>query len=75
MTTTVDSQHRAVLKKFAPGDILDVQDQGPDVVVLRRMKPPRQSKARLVRRKGELIAVGGPKLTGDEVKAIIDDWP
>ena len=75
MTTTVDSRHRAVLKKFKPGDILDIRDQGPDIVVLRRMKPVQPAKARLVRRKGELVAAGGPKLTHDEIKSIVDKWP
>jgi hypothetical protein len=41
MTTTIDAKCRAYLKHgtgFKPGDVLQIESQGPDVVVLKRMK-------------------------------------
>ena len=37
MTITVDQKHRAVTP-FKPGDVLEIEQQSPDVVVLKRMK-------------------------------------
>jgi hypothetical protein len=75
MTTTLDSKHRAVIKAFKPGDVLEVQEQGDDIVVLKRMKPANAPKPKLVTIKGELFSKGGGRLTNDEVRRIIEDEP
>jgi len=73
MTTTVDGKHRAVTP-FQPGDVLEVEQQSPDVVVLKRKKHAKASEAKLVRRNGRLVFVGDP-ITTEEVKGLLEDFP
>jgi len=73
MTTTVDQKHRAVIP-FDPGDVLEIQQQSPDVVVLKRTKQAESARANLVRRNGRLVFVGEP-VTTEEVKGLLDDFP
>jgi hypothetical protein len=75
MTTTIDSRQRAVIKTFKPGDILEIEEQSPDVVVLKRMRPTELPKPKLVKIKGELFSKGGGRLTNDEVRRLIEDEP
>jgi hypothetical protein len=75
VTTTLDSKRRAVIKTFKPGDVLQVEEQGPDIVLLRRMKPVEHPKPKLVRRKGELVVAGGSPITSEEVKRLLEDFP
>jgi hypothetical protein len=73
MTTTVDRKHRAVTP-FKPGDVLEVEQQSPDVVVLKRTKQVDSPKVKLVRRNGRLVFVGEP-ITTEEVKGLLQDFP
>jgi bifunctional DNA-binding transcriptional regulator/antitoxin component of YhaV-PrlF toxin-antitoxin module len=73
MTTTVDQKHRAVIP-FDPGDILEIQQQGPDVVVLKRTKQAESGRAKLVRREGRLVFVGEP-VTTEQVKRLLEEFP
>jgi hypothetical protein len=73
MTTTVDQKHRAVTP-FQPGDVIEVEQQSPDVVVLKRKKHAQTSEAKLVRRNGRLVFVGDP-ITTEEVKGLLEDFP
>ena len=74
MRATLDDKRRAVLPpQFSPGDVVDIEPQGPDVLIVRRMKQAPLPKARLVRRPGGLVAVGGKTIDSDEVKRMIED--
>ena len=73
MTTTVDKKQRAVTP-FKPGDVLEVEQQSPDVVVLKRTKQVDTPKAKLERRNGRLVFVGEP-ITTDDVKGLLEDFP
>ncbi|MBA4148205.1 MAG: hypothetical protein H0X66_08815 [Verrucomicrobia bacterium] len=74
VTTTVDERHRAVLKAFDPGDVLDIEQVGSDVVVLKSMKPAQLPKPKLVRNKqGDLVFVGGKRITNEDVRRMIED--
>jgi len=73
MTTTVDQKHRAVIP-FKPGDVLEIEQQSPDVVILKRTKRVKSAKTKLVRRKGRLVFVGEP-ITSQEVKRLLEDFP
>jgi len=73
MTTTVDQKHRAVTP-FKPGDVLEIEQQSPDVVVLKRTKQAKRANAKLVRRKGRLVFVG-EAITTEEVKRLLEDFP
>jgi hypothetical protein len=73
MTTTVDQKHRAVTP-FQPGDVLEIQQQSPDIVVLKRTKQAQNATAKLVCREGRLVFVGEP-ITTEEVKGLLEDFP
>jgi bifunctional DNA-binding transcriptional regulator/antitoxin component of YhaV-PrlF toxin-antitoxin module len=73
MTTTVDQQHRAVIP-FKPGDVLEIEQQSPDVVVLKRTKKAETTKPKLVRRNGRLVFVGEP-ITTKEVNSLLEEFP
>ena len=59
---------------FKPGDVLEIEQQGPDIVVLKRTKPAKSARPKLVRRKGRLVFVGEP-ITTEEVKGLRADFP
>ena len=73
MTTTVDQKRRAVTP-FRPGDVLEIEQQSPDVVLLKRMKQAKRVRAKLVRRKGRMVFVG-ESITTEEVKRLLEDFP
>ena len=73
MTTTVDQKRRA-LTPFKPGDVLEIEQQSPDIVVLKRTKQAKRAKTKLVRRKGRLVFIGEP-ITTAEVKRLLEDFP
>jgi hypothetical protein len=73
MTTTVDQKHRAVTP-FEPGDVVEIEQQSPDVVVMKRTKQAQNAIAKLVRRGGRLIFVGEP-ITTEQVKGLLEDFP
>jgi hypothetical protein len=73
MTTTVDQKHRAVTP-FKPGDVLEIEQQGPDVLVLKRTKQAAGTRPRLVRRNRRLVFVGDATTT-DEVNRLLEDFP
>jgi len=73
MTTTVDQKHRAVIP-FKPGDVLEIEQQSADVVVLKRTKPAKSARPKLVRREGRRVFVGEP-ITTEEVKGLLEDFP
>lgn len=72
MTTTVDQKHREVTP-FQPGDVLEIEQQSPDVVVLKRTKQAQAPKAQLVRRNGRLVFVGEP-ITTEQVKSLLEEF-
>ena len=73
MTTTVDQKHRAVTP-FKPGDVLEIEQQSPDVVILKRTQQGETARPKLVRRNGRLVFVGEP-ITTEEVKRLLEDFP
>jgi len=73
MTTTVDQKHRTVTP-FQPGDVLEIEQQSPDIVVLKRTKQAQVAKANLVRRNGRLVFVGEP-ITTEQVKSLLEEFP
>jgi len=73
MTTTVDQKHRAVTP-FKPGDVLEIEQQSPDIVVLKRTKQAAVARPKLVRRNRRLVFVG-EAMTTEEVKRLLEDFP
>jgi hypothetical protein len=72
MKTTVDESRR-VLLPFEPGDVLDLERSGPDVVILKRVNQQQQGSHQLVVLNGELIGIGGPHVTTEDVRRMIED--
>jgi hypothetical protein len=77
VTAILDSKLRVTVKTktFKLGDVVQIEEQGPDMVVLKRMKPADTPNPKLVRIKGELFSKGGGSLTNDEVRRLIEDEP
>ncbi|HUD49059.1 MAG TPA: hypothetical protein VMR33_19675 [Candidatus Baltobacteraceae bacterium] len=73
MTTTVDQKHRAVTP-FKPGDVLEIEQPSPDVVVLKRTKQAASVRPKLVRRNRRLVFVG-EAITTEEVNGLLEDFP
>lgn len=71
MKITVDESRRVVLP-FEPGDVLDIERTGPDVLILKRVNP-RQQSPRLVIEHGELVGVGGQSVTTEDVRRMIEE--
>ena len=59
---------------FKPGDVLEIEQQSPDVVVLKRTKQAEGARPKLTRRNGRLVFVGEP-ITTEEVKRLLQDFP
>ncbi len=59
---------------FKPGDVLEIEQQSADVVVLKRTKPAKSARPKLVRREGRRVFVGEP-ITTEEVKGLLEDFP
>jgi hypothetical protein len=53
---------------------MEIEQQSPDVVVLKRRKPGTSARPKLVRRKGGLVFVGKP-ITTKEVNRLLQDFP
>jgi hypothetical protein len=73
MTTPVDRKHRAVTP-FKPGDVLEIEQQSPDVVVLKQTKPSASARLKLVRRDRRLVFVGEATTTA-QVSMLLEDFP
>ena len=73
--STIDNEHRAVLPSpFVPGDVVDIEAQGQDALIVRRVgRSGRSESFRLAETNGELLVVGGPVLTNDDVRRLIED--
>lgn len=57
---------------FEPGDVLDIERTGPDVLVLKRLNSLSQP-PQLVVENGELMGVGGRQVTSDDVRRMIEN--
>jgi len=73
MTTTVDQEGRATIP-FQPGDVLEIEQPTPDVVVLKRTRQSQHARAKLAQRDGRLMFIGEP-ITSEEVKALLEHFP
>jgi len=73
MVTTVDQKRRA-LTPFKPGDVLEIEQQSPDVVVLKRPSQAANARPKLARRNRRLVFIG-EAMTTDDVKRFIEDFP
>jgi len=59
---------------FKPGDVLEVEQQSPDVVIVKRMKQAESPRPKLARRNRRLVFVGEATTT-EEVHRLLEDFP
>jgi hypothetical protein len=79
MTRIVDPEGRVTLPpQFHSGDVVELKVNGEDEVLLRRRKTADagSEKPRLVHLEdGFTVFVGGPKITTEDVKRMLEDFP
>jgi hypothetical protein len=74
MKSTLDSKRRAVLPaNFRPGDVVDLECVGSDTVVVRLLTPAPRPRLRLVRKRRSLVLEGGPQVTTEDVRRLLED--
>ena len=74
MIIIADSKGRLTLpRKAKPGDTFSVEEVGEGQFLLSPMRKP--TKMRLVREKGFLVASVGQKVTTEQVRALLDEFP
>ena len=74
MTTAVDQKRRAVTP-FKRGDVLEIEQQCPEVVVLKRTKQAGSARPKLVRRKNRRLVFVGEATTTEEANRLLEDFP
>lgn len=72
-TLKADEKHRVRIPDIEPGGVYQLEHPEPDVFILRRMKPVAISKPKVVRVKGELFSAGGPKLSNEDVRNMLEN--
>ena len=74
MKATIDSKRRAVLPStFRPGDVVDLDPVGADTVIVRLLRPAPRPRLRLVKRGKSVVLLGGPKVTDEDVRRLLED--
>jgi hypothetical protein len=75
MTVIADSKKRVTLPT-TPGERFDLQSINGDKFILTRLAPvERPGKIRLVKRHGCTIAVSKRKITQEETRKLLDEFP
>jgi len=75
MTVIADNKKRVTLPT-KPGERFDLQSFGGDRFVLTRLAPvERTERVRLVKKHGCTVAVGGRKITQEETRKLLDEFP
>ena len=76
MTVTTDEKKRVVIPSARPGDRFDVQTTAEGKVVLTRLEmADRPDNVRLVKKNGYTVARGTRRITQEQVRAALDEFP
>lgn len=76
MTVTVDAHKRVRLRQAAPGERFDVQISGDGKVILTPLVPDdKPDKVRYVKKNGYTVAIGTRKITQEQVRKHLDEFP
>jgi len=76
MTVTADAKRRVVLPPAKPGDRFDVQLSTNGKLVLTPLIPnERPNRIKLVQENGYLVAVGNHRITQEETRKLLDEFP
>lgn len=76
VTAIADNKKRVTIRTARPGDRFDVQVSADGKVVLTPLLPadkPRQ--IRLIKKHGFTVATGGPPITQEQVRKLLDEFP
>jgi hypothetical protein len=75
MVIVADSRRRVTLpKSTAPGDAFEIEAIGDEQFVLSKLKK-RAPKIRLRRKNGLLVATSGRRITMEQTRAAMDEFP
>lgn len=76
MTVRTDDKKRVVIPTARPGDRFDVQVTGDGKVVLTRLEmADKPDNVRLVKKNGYTVARGTRRITQEQVRAALDEFP
>ena len=76
MTVIADSRRRVILKPAKPGDRFDVRVMPDGKVILTPLVPAdKADKIKLVRKRGYTVAVGTRRITQEQVRKLLDEFP
>jgi hypothetical protein len=76
MTVTTDEKKRVVIPTARPGDRFDVQVTAEGRVVLTRLElADKTDNIRLMKKNGYTVARGTRKITQEQVRAALDEFP
>jgi hypothetical protein len=76
MTVTTDEKKRVVIPSARPGDRFDVQMTPDGKVVLTRLElADKPDTVRLVKKHGYTVARGTKRITQDQVRRALDEFP
>ena len=74
MTVIADNKKRVTLPT-KPGERFDLQAFGKDKFVLIRLAPVKPGKIRLVKKHGCTLAVSSRRITQEETRKLLDEFP
>jgi hypothetical protein len=75
MVIVADSRRRPTLpKEVKPGDAFALEEAGNGKFLLSRLEK-KASKVKLSREKGLLVASNGRKITMEQTRALVDEFP
>ena len=76
MTTITDAKRRVTLSVAKPGDRFDVQVSDDGKVILTLLVPAaRTETVRLIKKHGYTVAVGSRRITQEQVRKLLDEFP
>jgi hypothetical protein len=76
MTVTTDAKKRIIIPSARPGDRFDVQVSSDGKLILTRLElADKPDNIRLIKKNGYTVAVGTKKITAEQVRKALDEFP
>jgi len=76
MTAVADNKKRVTIRTAQPGDRFDVRlGDGGKVILTPLLPAEKRRRIRLVKKHGFTVATGGPAITQEQVRKLLDEFP
>jgi phage FluMu protein gp41 len=75
MTVVADAKKRVTLRTAKAGDTFDVEVTNEGKVILTKLVPAATKPIRLVKRHGYSVAIGPARITQEQVRKLMDEFP